>query len=668
MRKKRTKRLARQQRGAAMLLVLFAVSVATILGLSFLNAQSTTVVISRNVEQQARVRGIAETAMMMVAQRIRLNENWRTEYANGSWVTDQSVDGGLVSISVVDGGNEIATDGDLSDDPDDPATITVTARYKGVTHTLKSVILPKGRQYRVLMVVPDVEELSAGEVARKADFRDWAWSVATISQSASETEFSLAIDEADVVYVCRRVRADRLGSVLNSAKCGIVTEQAHVGVELGMAGVVREVDGRSMLITDNSHHITREFGGSYVRIFSGRQASINVIQQMTTPDHWSETKKKQYEERWAGFNTMAPGASALATRYPNRNPTLAVISKGDELVVGTSPGKRVFLPWGGQGRFRYDELTHSARTILRRSLEWAGDLLPEEQVVLPVSASVERIRLNSSAAMLPFNSTGAMTNESADTPTNADSYNHYRSVWERNQGEPTAVATNSTTRRHVSLGGYSHLLSNVYVGPGGQPDRVISVSRFSRLTGITAAQEKPYEFTPVRVLPTGDKLGDYVQRTGTECIADSRYYGRVTLYGNSIIEIEGDVTIYCEQFEMRGDTIVNVLPDSTLTIYAERYLQIRDNAKLNVTQLDPSQCRVICGRHTYVKGFAVAFAEFVNPVGYLIVRDRAQLFGTFEVRNFYASGRSSFYLDTKNAVNNEVPQRQVYVLQWNEHP
>ena len=66
-----SKTAGKRQRGVAMVLVLVALAMATVIGLSFLNTQSTSTGIARNVNSQTRARGIAESAMEMTIDHLR---------------------------------------------------------------------------------------------------------------------------------------------------------------------------------------------------------------------------------------------------------------------------------------------------------------------------------------------------------------------------------------------------------------------------------------------------------------------------------------------------------------------------------------------------------------------------------------------------------------------
>ena len=139
----------------ATLLVMIAVAMAFILSLSFLSAQSTTMGITENMDHHVRSRAIAESGLQLAIVEVQQNSDWRTDFANGTWVTNHSYAGGTFTISGVDGedtdGDGVISvpaegDGDLTDGQDDPATLKVVGTYNGVTHTVEAVITGAGEE------------------------------------------------------------------------------------------------------------------------------------------------------------------------------------------------------------------------------------------------------------------------------------------------------------------------------------------------------------------------------------------------------------------------------------------------------------------------------------------------------------------------------------------
>lgn len=138
--------------GVVLMLVLVAVAIATTLAYSFVSSQATTISITRNVENQAQARYIAESGLAIAISYVRNTDTWRDDQSNGVWVASASFGGGTYSIRGEDGadgdGDDVISqpgegDGDLNDDSKDPLTLTVTGIHDGSTHTVRAVLRPQ---------------------------------------------------------------------------------------------------------------------------------------------------------------------------------------------------------------------------------------------------------------------------------------------------------------------------------------------------------------------------------------------------------------------------------------------------------------------------------------------------------------------------------------------
>lgn len=165
-------RRARREGGVALLLVIVAVSLVVVLASGFLSGQSTNLGITQNLTRQSRARGIAESALRTVIQEVQANANWRDDYTNGIWVSDEAFAGGTFTVWGVDGMDEDGSgaiendesDGDLSDDAADPITLTVEGEFQGVKHKVSALI-------RVTPASGDIPfEIDGGEVIPEVPF------------------------------------------------------------------------------------------------------------------------------------------------------------------------------------------------------------------------------------------------------------------------------------------------------------------------------------------------------------------------------------------------------------------------------------------------------------------------------------------------------------------
>jgi hypothetical protein len=127
------------ERGAALMLALFALMVVGTTTLTFVASRDTSTAIASNAQAAADARTLAASGMDIAKDLLRSSETlWRRNHVNGALLSNYSLDGGTVSIQMVDivkranppqGGNIW---------PDDTTTeveVTVTSSRGGATWT-----------------------------------------------------------------------------------------------------------------------------------------------------------------------------------------------------------------------------------------------------------------------------------------------------------------------------------------------------------------------------------------------------------------------------------------------------------------------------------------------------------------------------------------------------
>lgn len=141
----------RLRRGVALMLVMIAVIVSSIVAYSYLAGQSTSMGIARNINAHSRARYIAETGLDLTLAAVKADPAWRSTYSQGTWTANAPLLGGFVTVVAQDGrdtnGDGIISipsegDGSLSDDPADIFTLTVTGRMSVATHVVRAIGIP----------------------------------------------------------------------------------------------------------------------------------------------------------------------------------------------------------------------------------------------------------------------------------------------------------------------------------------------------------------------------------------------------------------------------------------------------------------------------------------------------------------------------------------------
>ena len=200
----------------------------------------------------------------------------------------------------------------------------------------------------VLLVVVDPANLTAQEVAKQTLLESWGHSVSLIDESASQADFDAAVATADVAYVAEDITSGTLGTKLREATIGVVIEEEKITDEFGISSGETTFTEASIEVTNNAHYITEPFSPGVVTFSS-------LAQQVG-----------------GRAGTLAPDLAVLAQRPSSTTSMLDVIDAGGLLFdTGTAAGRRVKLPWGGNG-FDINSLTDDGRTIMRRALEWSA--------------------------------------------------------------------------------------------------------------------------------------------------------------------------------------------------------------------------------------------------------------------------------------------------------
>jgi len=288
------------------MLALISVIISATLAYSYLGAQSTSIGIARNINHQCRARYISETGLALALAYLQSASDWRTEQPHGTWVADEPFGGGTFTITCTDGEDTdgdgvIDGDGDLTDDPADLATITVTGINDGIAHVACAVITPiPGGGHKVLMVVDHPDKLSGVDAHRKELIESWGWEVTLFDEDSSRAELDTAVGQVDIVYLPRGVSI-KAGAGELDWSIGVVNEEGKMCPRLEISSKEGKFRDAVIDIVDNTHSITDVFNTGHLKIAS-------------------KDRDIEYPK-----GTLAGDAVTLAKRVKKSDPVLVVI-------------------------------------------------------------------------------------------------------------------------------------------------------------------------------------------------------------------------------------------------------------------------------------------------------------------------------------------------------
>ncbi len=239
-------------------------------------------------------------------------------------------------------------------------TVTVT-QADDSTHVLAELVAlrtagppPPNDLPVVLFVVADPTNLTPPESERVTLIESWGFSVALIAASAPQSEFDDAVANAVAAYVPALDATDLVGTKLRDAPIGVVNADAELLDDFGFCEGAFYTNSDELYVSGDSHYITTGLTLGWSKIYTEIQPVFLVS------------------------GSVSPSMVFLAGTGINGGPTpyvsTGLIETGGMLYGGgTTPARRVQLPWGASG-FDLDSLNADAEGMLRRSIEWAAEL------------------------------------------------------------------------------------------------------------------------------------------------------------------------------------------------------------------------------------------------------------------------------------------------------
>jgi len=150
-----------------------------------------------------------------------------------------------------------------------------------------------------------------------------------------------------------------------------------------------------------------------------------------------------------------------------------------------------------------------------------------------------------------------------------------------NSGPDAHVATNSTATGAVNLGTGAVVYGSVYVGPGGDPDKVVKVGTGAKVTGSKQAQSSPEPMPTIEVPDIGPTQPAVSYATGSNNTLISNVHTTSLNMGTgSTLKIKGNVVIVTEgNFTVNTGARLLVLDGSSLKVYVKGALTINTGAR-----------------------------------------------------------------------------------------
>jgi hypothetical protein len=222
-----------------------------------------------------------------------------------------------------------------------------------------------------------------------------------------------------------------------------------------------------------------------------------------------------------------------------------------------------------------------------------------------------------------------------------------------NAGSEAVVAVNSTGNNRITMWSNTEIRGDVYIGPDGDLDQAIKTWDSSTITGTRDTLAETITI-PQLGAPSGSPFdGSHegsIDMWGSmsETITTDRYFNSVSLWDQSKLVIDGNVTLLLNgSLNLGNNAEIELLPGASLDLYIKG--TVGCNGSLNTSTEDPSKMRIymIGNNRTFsMWNVAQVYALLHSNNGAIAIWDGLEFFGRMRGRKLDGNGKIHIDLDS----------------------
>ena len=638
-----------RRRAAALVFTLVAVLVAATLAMSFMAGQSTAIGVAGNARDQGQARYVAESGLAFAISYVRNDADWRSNRAQGSWVTDQSYGAGTFTIVAEDGADAdgdgvIAQpsegDGSLSDDSSDLVTLTVTSAVGNATHRVSAVITPHGESDLVgHWKLDESSGTNASDSSGNGHDGTVTNGSGTPAWQAAQVDGGLQLDG-----VREYIRVEDHNDFDLSDE-GTLAMWAYMRAFTRFGGLIHKGDAKNFSDEVYSLQLWSDPKLYFGLCGSPRDRTLRAVTPLQV------NKWYHIAASWdtGGMYIYLDGVLDSTTSN-----TVSV----DDSVGGLNIGAQLPVDYSGSLKnLPFNGVLDDVR-IYKRAL---------------TGAEIAALAAGAGSSNPPTAQRLALTTKVDYGGSNAiiDAYDSTQGPYgPDNQTSEAVASVNAIGTDRITLYTNATLAGDALIGPGGDVDAGIKTWSGSQITGQRGTLEETVAM-PSLSAPTGapfdganegdlDAWGSMVVT-----ITSDRHFNNAGLWGSSTLRIEGEVTILCDgSFEIGDSVAVEIGEDSSLDLFVKGGCSI--GGRINANTQNPYVCAIYMlgtSRPFEMYDNAEVHAHVANPNGRLEVWNETQFYGSYMGTEL--EGNGGVHIDLGDG-GGEEPEGFTYTVQWKE--
>jgi hypothetical protein len=220
-----------------------------------------------------------------------------------------------------------------------------------------------------------------------------------------------------------------------------------------------------------------------------------------------------------------------------------------------------------------------------------------------------------------------------------------------NVGSSAAVGTNTTAAGGVSLTSSSTIKGSVKVGPGGDPNIVISTPG-GTITGTRTAMSQAMTMPTPAAPSIGASTGDLNTGVGnTITISGNRHVNNLTADNGSTIQTSGNVIILVDgAVTIRQNARIRVLEGSSLKLFFKNTFTVDNNAIASVVE-GPNMSRLqivgLGASAVTMVGNAMLQGVIIAPTADMSMGSNARVLGAVVAKSISMSSNAAIHEDKR---------------------
>jgi len=146
------------------------------------------------------------------------------------------------------------------------------------------------------------------------------------------------------------------------------------------------------------------------------------------------------------------------------------------------------------------------------------------------------------------------------------------------------IATNTTTSGGVLLDNNSKINGDIYIGPGGNPSKVVEKKNNSVLNGQIKVSDETTQLLPIMLPSDLEDKGDLIVKNNDErYVSDGGRFNRIKINNNGklVVYLDGDTVVRTTTMSIGNNAVIELQGPGRLLLYIDRDFDMGNNAVIN---------------------------------------------------------------------------------------